>query len=316
MMIRPQPSIDNVEAAPRVCPRLEKPIITSFQNYFIEILKQNPFPTKGEHTGSPLQKSPKKASWLLAGFMIISSAWADDATIKTPNANQPVETLITLPNSGKRFRAVLVNPAQVTLHWKNAAGRPYRYFSTLKKALEADNKRPLVLMNAGIYDKNDQPAGLHIENGNLLKKLNTHKGGGNFHLQPNGVFFIDKKNRARIVTTAAYKKHHIRSKTIRLATQSGPMMLINGRINSKFIPDSRSFYSRTGICTTPKNRLYFLSTAYMTSNFYQFAQAAKRLGCHNALYLDGNIAKLYTAGENSTFHFVPLVGILSVTATP
>ncbi len=245
---------------------------------------------------------------LLLFYTILSPAAAEQPANTTPPLVEK-----TLSYQGKRFRALAVNPAQVTLHWKDAQGKPYRHFSTLKRALEKHSE-VMVLMNAGIYANNDTPAGLHVENGEVLKSLNRHRGTGNFHLQPNGVFLIDKDDNAHIVTTRAYQQRYAgREQSIRLATQSGPMLLIHGKINAKFLPKSQSFYARNGVCTTPKGELYFVATAYMSSNFYQFAQAIKQLGCDNALYLDGNISELYVKGENSTFHFVPFVGILSVT---
>ncbi len=246
------------------------------------------------------------ASLLLC--VILSPAAAESPANET---SPPTEK--TLTYQGKRFRALVVNPAQVALHWKDAQGKPYGYFSSLKKILEKQ-REVVVLMNAGIYASNDTPAGLHVEKGEVLKSLNRRRGKGNFHLQPNGVFLIDKDNNAHIVTTGAYQQRYAgREQSLRLATQSGPMLLIHGKINAKFLPKSQSFYARNGVCTTPKGELYFVATAYMSSNFYQFAQAIKQLGCDNALYLDGNISKLYVKGENSTFHFVPFVGILSVT---
>lgn len=217
----------------------------------------------------------------------------------------------------KTFRAVAVNPKAVSLHWKNAGGNAYGSFSRLKKALSKQGKNVTVMMNAGIYSAADAPAGLHVENGKIIHALNTHAGKGNFHLQPNGVFLVDNSGKASIIMTKNYQNRFSGRETqLQLATQSGPMLLINGKINRKFIPNSQSEYTRNGVCTTPKGKLYFLATdnfPSVASNFYQFARAAQKIGCNNALYLDGSISKLYVAGENSTFHFPHYVGILSVT---
>ncbi|PID66723.1 MAG: hypothetical protein CR975_01440 [Gammaproteobacteria bacterium] len=212
------------------------------------------------------------------------------------------------------FRAVAVSPAQISLHWKNRKGQPYHSFGALKSDLQRQGKAVLTLMNAGIYGKNDQPAGLHIEAGQVLHPLNTQRGKGNFHLRPNGVFFITQKNQARIVSTAAYRQRYAnKHRGIRLATQSGPMLLINGKINRRFIASAVSPYQRNAVCTSKKNKVWFLITdSYTKTNLYTFAKAAKRLGCYQALYLDGSISKLYQRGVNSTFHFGHYVGILAV----
>lgn len=212
----------------------------------------------------------------------------------------------------KSFRAIAVNPEKTELHWKDATHQPYRYFSRLKKALKQQGKTPAILMNAGIYSRDDTPAGLHIEAGNVLKSLNTKQGKGNFHLQPNGVFLITKKNKPEILTTQAYQKYYENKQhLIRLATQSGPMLLISGKINHRFKPNSQSYYTRNGVCITTANQLYFIASN-SSVNLYTFAKATQQLGCYNALYLDGSISKLYQQQSDTIFHFSPFVGILSV----
>ena len=45
-------------------------------------------------------------------------------------------------------------------------------------------------MNAGMYDKDQAPVGLDVEDGRELKRPSTADGPGNFHLKPNGVFWV------------------------------------------------------------------------------------------------------------------------------
>ncbi len=226
---------------------------------------------------------------------------------------QPISKTFTIGKD--RFRAVSVLPNQIALHWKDSQGNAYRSFGALKSDLQKRGKTVIALMNAGIYTDTDKPAGLHIENGQQVKPLNTQKGKGNFHLRPNGVFFITDKGRAKILLTTHYKKRYGKKNTgVRLATQSGPMLLVSGRINHRFIKNIKSPYSRNAVCTTKKGQVWFLITdSFTRTNFYTFAKAAKQLGCHQALYLDGSISKLYQKDVNSTFHFSHYVGILSVT---
>lgn len=212
-----------------------------------------------------------------------------------------------------QFLAINVDPIKATLHWKDAQGKPYQYFSRLQNTLKKQGHPAEILMNAGIYSKGYNPAGLHIEQGKVLHQLNTNKGKGNFHIQPNGVFLITQPNKPDIVTTRTYQKYYQKkANRIRLATQSGPMLLINGKINPRFKKDIHSPYIRNGVCTTAKKKLYFIITNQGTSNLYTFAKAAKMLGCHNALYLDGSISKLYQRGRGIIVHFRPFVGILAV----
>lgn len=226
---------------------------------------------------------------------------------------QPLTTQSIKVND-KHFLAIKAPADNISLHWKNNQGIPYRYFSRLKNDLKRQGKTVLALMNAGIYSQNDQPAGLHIESGKQQQPLNNKKGKGNFHLQPNGVFLITQKNQAAILSTKTYQSRYKNLATdIRLATQSGPLLLIDGKINPRFIAHSTSYYSRNAVCITAKGEIWFIITAaYEKTNFYTFALASKQLGCHQALYLDGSLSKLYQRGGNP-FHFGHFVGILAIT---
>lgn len=216
---------------------------------------------------------------------------------------------------GLSFRALMVDPKQVDLHWKDDSGQAFRYFSNLKKQLNKEKKTVIALMNAGIYGKNHIPAGLHIENGQILQQVNVNNGKGNFHIKPNGIFLIDNYGQSSVITTKQFLKQYSGGKqtqSIRIATQSGPMLVINGQLNRRLLPNSQSLYTRNGVCTTKDNKTLFIATNGVKSNFYQFAKASQQFGCHNTLYLDGSITKLHVVGSNSAFHFSPFVGILSV----
>lgn len=212
------------------------------------------------------------------------------------------------------FTAIKAMPKNVSLHWKDSNGSVYKSFSKLEKALSAENKEVLFIMNAGIYSDNDKPAGVHIENGVELNPLNLNKGKGNFHLQPNGVFYIDTNNTANVVTSRAFAK--LNRQKIKLATQSGPMLIIDGKINPIFKKNIKSNHHRNGVCITSSGELWFWITDLNQGgpvNFYQFASAGIALGCQQALYLDGSISKIYLKNKKSLFHFPEYVGLIAIT---
>jgi uncharacterized protein YigE (DUF2233 family) len=155
-------------------------------------------------------------------------------------------------------------------------------------------KRPsaTALTNAGIFHTPTDPVGLQIEAGAQVSELNTQSGSGNFFLLPNGVFYIDETG-AHTVTTADWVAAGV---TARLATQSGPMLLVGGQPHPAFREDSPNAFVRSGVCASdPFTVRVFISTAPV--RFHEAAVYARDvLGCTDALYLDGVISTLWTTG--------------------
>jgi len=150
-------------------------------------------------------------------------------------------------------------------------------------------------MNAGMYKQDYSPQGLFIENKKLLHPLDTSSGTGNFYLKPNGVFYITFDNTAIICTTTDFKDYG----QIKYATQSGPMLLIDGQIHSAFKEGSTNLNIRNGVGILPDNTLVF-AMSKKEINFYDFANYFKTLGCKNALYLDGLVSRTYLPAKNWT----------------
>ncbi|OOF68265.1 phosphodiester glycosidase family protein [Rodentibacter caecimuris] len=198
-------------------------------------------------------------------------------------------------------------PEKIHLHWKDENGENYGFLTTLKKALK-DTYQIKMLMNGGIYSKNNMPAGLWIENGRQLNGLNTRRGVGNFHVQPNGVFAI-VDNHPYILTTSAYQKAGLKP---RIALQSGPMLIINGVINRQFKPTLESFYKRNAVCLDKQNNVLFIMTIKGKPNLYNFSRGLLKIGCYHALYLDGNISDWYIPDLFSGLHWRRFVGMISV----
>ncbi len=180
------------------------------------------------------------------------------------------------------------------MFWKNDEGKLYGSFKSLRSDLEADGKKLLFAMNGGMYMENQTPLGLYIEEGETKKKLNSvQEAYGNFYMQPNGIFIIHKNNTAEVVPT----KEFVPSSSIRFATQSGPMLLIGGRIHSKFRKGSSNLHIRNGVGILPDGKVLFAMSKERI-NFYDFATYFKQKGCKYALYLDGAVSKTYLPSKN------------------
>jgi uncharacterized protein YigE (DUF2233 family) len=182
------------------------------------------------------------------------------------------------------------------MYHKDPRGEVFGSFAALKRYLESKHKRLIFAMNGGMYLKDLSPQGLYIENHRLIKPLNTHDNTyGNFYMKPNGVFYITQDGKAHVVTTRNFR----RTPTIAYATQSGPMLLIDGKIHHKFNPESTSRYVRNGVGILPNGDVLFAISKHKIT-FYDFASYFKKMGCKNALYLDGYVSRIYSLEHNIT----------------
>lgn len=141
-------------------------------------------------------------------------------------------------------------------------------------------------MNGGMYTKDLSPKGLYVENKIEKQKIDTTSGNGNFYLKPNGVFYISKQ------IAGIVKTNEFRNKDVDFATQSGPMLVIDGIIHPDFQESSKNLNIRNGVGVLPNGKVV-LAISKEKINFYNFANYFKKLGCKNALYLDGFVSRIY-----------------------
>ncbi|MEQ1065716.1 phosphodiester glycosidase family protein [Acinetobacter sp. XH1741] len=201
------------------------------------------------------------------------------------------------------------NLKQLRLFLKNPeTDQYYRSFDNLQHQLKACEQLNFA-MNGGMFHSGFSPVGLYIEQGKVIQALNEQKGWGNFFLQPNGVLAWNEKH-AVILATEQYKAQAFNAD---YATQSGPMLVINGKINPLFLANSDSNKIRNGV-GIKNNRLYFVISKNRV-NFYKFAEFfQKNLKVEQALYLDGSISSLYLSKNNRNdrkFYMGPIIGSVS-----
>jgi uncharacterized protein YigE (DUF2233 family) len=196
------------------------------------------------------------------------------------------------------------------LLWKKPDGEIYSSLQNIPHSNKSNNDTLVFAMNGGMYRPDRSPVGLYIENGRMLQGADTASGSGNFYLKPNGIFFVSG-NTAGILETGRFLQQHPRVDT---ATQSGPMLVIDGRIHPKFLPDSTSEKIRDGVGITDAKRVVFaISNDPVT--FMQFAKFFRdRLHCPDALYLDGSISSIYAPSVQRADYLWPLGPIIAVYA--
>lgn len=175
---------------------------------------------------------------------------------------------------------------EIRFFWRDGTGSPYGLLQRLPETF--NGQRLDFAMNAGMYDADLGPIGLYIEDGEELRSINTREGWGNFHLKPNGVFFI-VDDEPRVLETDRFLEQ---APVSEFATQSGPMLVIDGTIHPRFLPDSTSRKRRNGVGVTADGTAVFaISEGRVT--FWEFGRLFRdRLETDNALFLDGTMSSL------------------------
>jgi uncharacterized protein YigE (DUF2233 family) len=176
------------------------------------------------------------------------------------------------------------------LVWTDPQGRPLRRLSALAASPLAKAAPVRFAMNAGMFDEAGAPIGLYVEDSRERRPLNTRDGPGNFHLKPNGVFSVDADGAVHVETAEAYRA---RSPSPRWATQSGPMLMIAGKLHPAIQADGPSRYVRNGVGAADPQTAYFVISDGPVS-FGRMARLFRdRLHCPDALFLDGTVSSLW-----------------------
>lgn len=259
----------------------------------------------------------QRLAWLARSLIVVAAALLPQACTEASHGIASHD--IAFENVHFRVVTIDLAEANLSLHWRDPeTGKPFASIHALQQWGTSQGKTLLFAANAGIYDAHGEPLGLYVENGKALKPLNTAHGdpaAGNFSLLPNGVFAIDANGHASVQTTADFAKAHVQP---RLATQSGPMLVIDGKINPHFDAASDSSKWRSGVCApAPHKAVFVVSTGPV--NFHTFAKLFRdRLGCRDALYLDGTLSQIFVNGNYygaPAFMVKPYAGMFAVFAT-
>lgn len=177
-----------------------------------------------------------------------------------------------------------------------------RSFAALQSRLGADTGKIGFAMNAGMFDDAGRPIGLMIEGGREIHAINRRSGYGNFHLLPNGVFLVRRDGSSAVVTSEAFEP----SSDIAYATQSGPMLLIDGKLHPKIDPDGESRFVRNGVGIAPGGKPVFVISIDAVS-FGKLARFMRdRLKVRDALYFDGSVSSLWDPANNRMDAFTDL----------
>jgi uncharacterized protein YigE (DUF2233 family) len=220
----------------------------------------------------------------------------------------------TEPWDGRSYTVCEVDATteDLRLFLTDPGGTAYGSFSAVDARLAGEGGQLVFAMNAGMYHEDRSPVGHYRENGAEVRGVIDTAGPGNFGMLPNGVFCIGP-GRAEVIETLAYETRD--ATDCPSATQSGPMLVIDGELHPRFLPDSTSRYIRNGVGTSEdgKRAVFVISETAVT--FHEFATLFReRLGLPQALFFDGNVSRLYApeAGRRDIGRTMgPIVGVVA-----
>lgn len=194
------------------------------------------------------------------------------------------------------------------LHWKSRDGEPYGTVGALARAAAKSGGPVSMAINAGMYHADGTPVGLYIEEGHQLVKANTAAGPGNFHMKPNGVFYFTDLE-AGVMETGRFLKSKPKAD---FATQSGPMLVIEGKLHPRFSLHGPSLKIRNGVGVRDNGQTVVFAISNDGVSFGDFARLFRdTLKCPNALFLDGSISSVWAPSAGRADELWPAGPIVS-----
>jgi len=193
-----------------------------------------------------------------------------------------------------------------------ADGNPARSLADLADTMPDPNLVAFA-MNGGMYDEAGEPIGYYVEDGERRHTLNRNGGAGNFHLLPNGVFY-GTGGEWHVRTTDDFAANV----TARpgFATQSGPMLVIAGKLHPDFDYDGESKKTRNAVGVDQAGRAHFVISEAPIS-FGKLARYFRdELQTPNALFLDGSVSQLWDPAHGRRDSGPPLGPLIVVENTP
>jgi uncharacterized protein YigE (DUF2233 family) len=216
---------------------------------------------------------------------------------------------------GAKFTVCAFNPRHddIRLFWTGPDGRPYGSLAALAQALKAKGETLTFAMNAGMFKQDQSPVGLYVENRLKLGEADTRGGASNFHMKPNGVFWVGD----RVAGVSETSRYLANPPPARYATQSGPMLIVDGKIHPKIKPNGTSLKIRNGVGACDGGAVVF-AIAEEPVTFDAFARLFRDgLNCQNALFLDGSVSSLYApelSRDDEVGPIGPIVGVVQPAA--
>lgn len=198
----------------------------------------------------------------------------------------------------------------IRLFHSDANDQPYLQFNTLERELDEQGEVLVFAMNGGMYHEDRRPVGFFRDQFGDRASVNTNDGPGNFHLKPNGVFWLSG-DEAGVTESETYLERQIDPI---YATQSGPMLVIDGALHPGLNPDGTSHRRRNGVGVSADAQTVYFVISDAAVTFYDFATLFRdTIGVPNALFLDGQVSRIFAPQINRNeigSDLGPIVGVV------
>jgi uncharacterized protein YigE (DUF2233 family) len=174
----------------------------------------------------------------------------------------------------------------IYMFYKDKSNNLFWNIWNVKQYVEKQGKQLVFAMNGGMYTPLFRPVGLFIDEGIMRGPINLKSGKDNFYWKPNGIFAIDNNGKAQVTVSDKFS-----SANIRFATQSGPMILIDGKVHDGF-DKSNSQFTRNAVGVRSNGDVFFCISRDVVT-FQELADFMLKNECVDALYLDGSVSEMY-----------------------
>ena len=243
----------------------------------------------------------------LLAFAMLVACGPQGETIEAGNANSSeddvAEVRTTSACRAVRFENSVMthctaDPAKhrISTALADGDGALYRSMPDYAARRGADAAPIAFAMNAGMFDDGGQPIGYFVEGSERKQELNRNDGPGNFHMKPNGVFYIPKRGQWRIRTSEDFYSN-VLDRPI-FGTQSGPMLVIKGELHPEISEDGESRKIRNGVGVDTSGKAHFVISEAPIS-FGKLARYFRdEAKTPNALFLDGTVSSLWDPANN------------------
>ena len=240
--------------------------------------------------------------WGLCALLIWAGTSASAVECRDVTYEKEVYALCEVDATTADIRLFLTDPA---------SGKPFGSFENVARHLDGQGEELRFAMNAGMYHTDRSPVGHYAEDGRTLAPVISADGPGNFGLLPNGVFCVGE-GRAQVFETRRFQRE---KPDCQFASQSGPMLVIDGALHPRFLKNSDSTYIRNGVGTSADGSKVWFAISRASVNFHTFGRFFRDgLKVPQALYFDGNISRLYAPGigrNDGGFPMGPIVGVVA-----